>query len=390
MEMSLFDLLSKQSFKSEYLEHLNTVRPSDTLPDSMNRYIYSHEFEEDISALQKGTYSFSIPKSLDLFFKSSWKTRRSWSFPERDTNLQRIVAFALHKYDHRFSYSIQLGLKTTTRWETVLRRVKNYDKLYYFKTDISKCSDSINRQLLLEKLDNFIDDDPKLLKFLKDFVQDSRCEKNDSPHFNRCAVSAGSPLSQFLINLYLRELDFRIEPKADFYTRFTDDIVIGCFDPEKLKELEKAVREILAHQCLQTNEDKTFFLSPGEPFYFFDKCVVGKEIDFSPFGLSLMKRSFRKKATELKRTLYGMKPNMKAFMCIYSFETFSMQRYLLKSFPTITTDRSYKVLDHYIQNLMREIITGKSGSGKYTCTYKMLQDCGYRSLTGRYYKFQHD
>jgi len=355
--------------------------------DTMRSYIASDGFEEDISNLHNGTYSFSPPEKRKLFFGNDEKTRNIWVFPERETNFQRLIFYALHGYDNKFSACIQYGLEKTVPWEGTLHRINNYDELYFFTTDIHRCSDSIDREILLGKLADFIDDDPALLKYLRDFVQCRQCIKDGALCDDRCAVPAGSPLSCFLVNLYLRELDQCIEPKADFYARLTDRIVIGCFAPEKLRVLEKTALEVLSRLGLTVNEDETLFLNPGEPFDFQGKRVTGKEIDFSPENLAYIQRSLRRQTTYAKRKMRGMKPRTRAVLCIFVFETGPLCRHFKKSFSTVTTDRSYKILDHYIQNLLREIITGKSGNAKYSCTYDDLRSYGYRSLTGQYYKY---
>lgn len=55
-------------------------------------------------------------------------------------------------------------------------------------------------------------------------------------------------------------------------------------------------------------------------------------------------------------------------------------------FPNITTDQSLKKIDHYMQQYIRYIITGRHYKGNYRISYETLKDWGYCSMVNAYYK----
>lgn len=58
-------------------------------------------------------------------------------------------------------------------------------------------------------------------------------------------------------------------------------------------------------------------------------------------------------------------------------------------FPLITKADGLREIDHYLQQNIRFIATGRHGKGNYKKTsYVRLQQLGYRSLVSEYYKFR--
>ena len=56
-------------------------------------------------------------------------------------------------------------------------------------------------------------------------------------------------------------------------------------------------------------------------------------------------------------------------------------------FPTITTADSLKIIDQYLQEQERYLVTGKHNQKNYAkVPYEMLKACGYKSLVNEYYK----
>ena len=55
-------------------------------------------------------------------------------------------------------------------------------------------------------------------------------------------------------------------------------------------------------------------------------------------------------------------------------------------FPSITTDRSLREIDNYLQERIRYIATGKFNKKNYDAfTYKDMKECGYRTLVNEYH-----
>jgi hypothetical protein len=58
-------------------------------------------------------------------------------------------------------------------------------------------------------------------------------------------------------------------------------------------------------------------------------------------------------------------------------------------FPTLTTDKSLKVIDNYYQEEIRYIVTGKHNKKNYKIIpYNKLKEYNYVSLVNEYYKLK--
>ena len=56
-------------------------------------------------------------------------------------------------------------------------------------------------------------------------------------------------------------------------------------------------------------------------------------------------------------------------------------------FPTINTSDSLKIIDNYMQEQERYLVTGKHNKKNYKIVpYELLKECNYRSLVHEYYK----
>ena len=55
-------------------------------------------------------------------------------------------------------------------------------------------------------------------------------------------------------------------------------------------------------------------------------------------------------------------------------------------FPNITTDKTLKEIDEYMQQYIRYTVTGRHYKGNYKITYEKMKEWGYMSLVHEYYK----
>ena len=56
-------------------------------------------------------------------------------------------------------------------------------------------------------------------------------------------------------------------------------------------------------------------------------------------------------------------------------------------FPTINTSNSLKIIDKYMQDELRYLVTGKHNKRNYKIVpYSLLKECNYKSLVYEYYK----
>ncbi|WP_262966761.1 CRISPR-associated endonuclease Cas1 [Methylobacter psychrophilus] len=85
---------------------------------------------------------------------------------------------------------------------------------------------------------------------------------------NERGLPQGSPLSPLLSNLYLNELDRRLEGQGRRIIRYADDFLVLCRDQEGLEDAHALTENELAQLKLRLNPDKTRLTSFDEGFVF--------------------------------------------------------------------------------------------------------------------------
>ena len=57
-------------------------------------------------------------------------------------------------------------------------------------------------------------------------------------------------------------------------------------------------------------------------------------------------------------------------------------------FPAINTEKSLRIIDHYVQECIRYVVTGQYNKKNYHFKYEKMKQCGYRSLVNEFYKMK--
>ncbi len=69
-------------------------------------------------------------------------------------------------------------------------------------------------------------------------------------------VMAGTPVSPFLANYYLKDMDVFFAKRDCIYMRYADDILILADSKEKLEELRNDLISIISSKGLEMNPEK--------------------------------------------------------------------------------------------------------------------------------------
>lgn len=171
-----------------------------------------------------------------------------------------------------------LGKKRLERW------IRSYGnrRFYVFKSDIRHFYDSIDHDLLKERLRRVINDE-RYLKLLFTLID------SYSP-----GLPKGFYTSQWLANFFLKDFDHYVKQElgARHYIRYMDDMVVLCPNKRELWKIRDGMEEYL-------RERLRLELKPNWAIYrFVDKNDEnGRDIDFMGF------RFFRKKTTLRKSNL---------------------------------------------------------------------------------------
>ena len=263
------------------------------------------EFEEFInnkkymticSQIALGTYSFSIPKKHLISKGHSSKKRVVYSFNNEEMLVLKYISYLLYDYDYLFSPNLY-SFRNNASVKNAIRNISNIKNLYNmhgYKVDISNYFNSIDVDILLANLKNDIRDELLYNLIASILLNDCAMFHDEIIHEPKGAM-AGIPISAFLANYFIKEIDEYFWNKNVVYSRYADDIILFCNSKEEL----------------------------SWKYWFF---------------------------------------------------------------PTITTAESLKIIDNYMQEQERYIVTGKHNKRNYKIVpYSLLKDCNYKSLVNEYY-----
>jgi len=245
--------------------------------------------------LRNGSY---LLQQLNPHFipKASGKDRVICVPTVRDRLLQRAVLSLLHSKGYGFENSISYGFvrdKSVQKAATQAVALRN-DKQWVYKADISAFFDTVDRNLLLEKVRRKIRV-TSLHNLIETFIRSEiHCrDQSIEKKIKRMGIQVGlglrqgMPVSPYLANLYLHNFDMKIEKLNIPMVRYADDLVAFGTSKQECEEiheicLEQLGKEGLAIHPLGTSS-KTVIVGPTETVEF-----LGLGLEKSKDGYSLV------------------------------------------------------------------------------------------------------
>jgi hypothetical protein len=213
----------------------------------------------------------------------------------------------------------------------------------------------------------------------------------------RKGAMAGMPYAVFLANVYLTQLDRKFAAIPGLiYCRYSDDIIMFSKDKTLLDNAKHQLHESLNEYHLAINHDKEVETSPGQKWTFLGFEFDGKDIDVCKVSVQKLKAKMRRKARALRRwaEVNGKDDWMAARAFIkhfnkklYTCDDRSEINWSLWYFPLITTDKSLKVIDHYMQDCIRYIATGSRNKSRFDYRYDHMKDIGLITLVNEWYSY---
>jgi len=204
--------------------------------------LYKQNVYENLRNLQKQIKSSEIEIGNYKYFTIYEPKKRlicAASFPER------VLHHALMNVCHQYfenrqineSYATRIGKGTYKAIEKA--QYYSYRNKFYLKLDIRKYFDSIDHNILKQKL-NTIFKDPVLLNIFEKII--------NSYHLNKeKGLPIGNLTSQYFANFYLSIFDSfakqHLHIKA--YVRYMDDVIIWSNNSQELTEIAKTVKLFL-------------------------------------------------------------------------------------------------------------------------------------------------
>ncbi len=394
------DILSRLSDADEwqaFLEHKlaqGNISRRDT--DELKNFIENEEYLPIVRKIRNGE-SFD-PPARKLISKSKADRKRAvYTFGRQESLVLKLVAFMLRDYDSVFapnlySFRNDRGVKRAT--EDILR-IKDLDRRYVYKVDISDYFRSVDIELLLPGLEEILSDDRPLFLFIKGLLECPYAVVDGEVIEDRKGIMAGVPISAFLANVYLLSLDRYFYENKIPYMRYSDDIIVFARDEEQLGSCIEKIAQTLAERRLSVNPEKETVTKPGEKWEFLGFSYHMGVIDISDVSFEKLKAKMRRKTRALSRwaSRKGASGERAASAFVRRFNAklfdnpvYSELTWTRWFFPVINTDRTLKEIDAYMQECIRYLSTGKRTKAKYSCRYEDIKALGYRSLVNEYYR----
>lgn len=188
------------------------------------------------------------PKPYQEFFVCDPKLRHIHKACVGDRVVHQAVYRKLYKvFDPQFiydSYSCRIGKGThkgVERLSSFMTKSSknNSQKVWYLKCDVTKFFDSINHQLLKQRISMKVKDENTLWLCNRIIDSFSKSEGKGLP--------LGNVTSQLFANIYLHEFDHFMKHvlRAKYYVRYCDDFVILNTDKEYLEKIKIDIQDFL-------------------------------------------------------------------------------------------------------------------------------------------------
>ena len=373
------------------------------------RYTW-HEFDEADSYVEREEYlplaqkivqgaGLSIPRKKIVNKMGTGKKRVVYSYAPDEMLLLKLIAFKLYDYDECFApncYAFRRGKKASDAIFHINRAIGGR-KMWAYKLDIHDYFNSISIEILLPMLAEMMTEDPLLYRFFENMLTDNRAVYNGETILEHHGVMAGTPTSPFLADVYLKEVDRFFHEANVVYARYSDDIIMFAPDSDTLDEYKSRMAEFLHQYRLEINPDKEKTYTPDEPYEFLGFKCHAHDIDISEATKKKMKGKIKRAAKSLMRwssknhiepekAMKGLINHFnRVFLETDDTDSLNWSRWF---FPVINKTDGLKEIDHYLQQNIRFLATGKHGKANYKTDYAKLKQLGYRSLVNEFYKFK--
>ena len=364
--------------------------------DEADRFVEQEDYLHMAQRILQGE-GLGIPKKKIVNKMGTGKKRVVYSFAPDEMVILKLIAFKLYDYDACFTpncYAFRRGIKASDAIFRIRQAIGDR-RMWAYKLDIHDYFNSISIDILLPMLADMLADDPQLYRFFEKMLTDNRVEYNGETILESHGVMAGVPTAPFLADVYLKEVDRYFHDAHVIYARYSDDIIMFAPDREMLEAYISQMAEFLRRYQLEVNPDKEKIYSPDEAYEFLGFKCFAHDIDISEATKKKMKGKIRRATNSMMRWKIknhiepekAMKGLINHFNRIFfendDTESLTWSRWF---FPVINKTDGLKEIDHYLQQNIRFLATGKYNKANYKTNYAQLKQLGYRSLVNEYYK----
>ena len=369
-----------------------------------------HDFDEADAFVENKGYlalaqqldqgqSLGIPNKSIINKMGTGKKRVVYSFGHNEMLMLKLLAYLLYRYDDCFAsncYAFRRGRDAHDGIKSLNRGLKGHP-MWAYKVDIHDYFNSIPIDLLIPMLEEILVDDPQLCQFFQTMLTNNKVLYNGQVTEERHGVMAGIPTAPFLANVYLNKVDHHFLEAGVLYARYSDDIILFAPDEATLNQHKAVLLGFLNELRLEVNPDKEHIFSPDQAYEFLGFSCHGNDIDIAHSTLEKMKGKIRRKARSLKRWSerndIDPQRSMKALIRYFNRkffesndpETLTWTRWF---FPMITQTDGLMEIDHYLQQNIRYLSTGRHCKANFQVSYEQLKQLGYKTLVNEFHHFK--
>lgn len=377
-------------YKEEH-QHLNEYEAR-----QLKEYVDNKKYVRMKKLIEEHKFPGEFPVKKIVNKEGTEKKRVVYSFSDDVSITLKFIAFQLYKFDDIFSsncYAFRREYGVGDALRRILRN-KKIQNMYCLKADISNYFNSIDVQILLEKLDGIKQRDLSLYQLFEQILSEDRVIENNRIVSEHHGAMAGIPIAPFFANIYLMELDNYFEEQGTEYFRYSDDILLFADTYDALMMRKHELYGRLQDWGLTINPEKEHISVPGETWEFLGFSYDNGQFDLSANTKRKIKAKIKRKADALRRwrRKKGLSPDKAAIGFVRAMnrkfyggegrDDFTWSRWF---FPNLTVDHGLKEIDKFMQDYIRYTVTGRHYKGNYRITYQQLKEWGYRSLVHEYY-----
>lgn len=378
-----------------YCENSGHVRKRDLFV--LREFIDDRRYKAVLENI-KNAVPFPYPKKFILNKVGVDKKRIVYAYDEAEKYVLKIIAFLLHEKDKIFagnlySFRHDQGVRKAIAYLVNKPDISEY---YSYRLDIHDYFNSVDVERILPRLQKVLENEEATYNLIKEILKNPFVIGEDGEIIEeRKGIMAGVPISSFLANLYLTDLDWYFQNRGIIYARYSDDIIVFAKSKLELEEYREYIENYLSKEGLTLNPKKLYYSEPHNQWSFLGIKYKNGVVDVSDVSLKKMKAKMRRKARALYR--WKIRNNASDERAIRAYIK-AMNNKLYNNpnkneltwtrwfFPLINTSDSLHKLDTYMLECIRYIATGKHTKANYNLRYPTIKEYGYRSLVNEFYK----
>ena len=300
-------ILNNINNKETWLEYLDFKRKQSSISKKeiaeLEKYIKNENYKKVANEIVNGTYAFSIPEKHLINKINKTKKRVVYNFNDDENMILKVITYLFSKkYDNKYSDNCYSFRKKYTVKDALKKLCLNRQEhdLYGYKIDIQNYFNSVDVNLLLPILEKFLEDDAKLYKFIKNILCDNRARFNNEIIEEKKGIMAGVPISSFLANIFLQDVDEFFKDENVLYARYSDDIIFFA-SKEKVNYYMEKLKQKISEKGLSLNQDNIQFIEPTDKWDFLGFSYQNGTIDISDVAIKKIKGKIKRACRKLRR-----------------------------------------------------------------------------------------